>query len=70
MAGALQSAIDRPLAPLPASLAMRHGDELACGAGVVLQSAVESAACRAATPSSYECIEGTYDRPMIAPSLD
>jgi hypothetical protein len=25
---------------------------------------------RAALPSCYECIEGTYERPMIAPSLD
>jgi hypothetical protein len=30
----------------------------------------EIGGCRAAIPSCYECIEGTYERPMIAPSLD
>jgi hypothetical protein len=31
---------------------------------------VKSAGRRGAIPSCYECIEGTYERPMIAPSLD
>jgi hypothetical protein len=37
---------------------------------VVARAAVKSAGRRGAIPSCYECIEGTYERPMIAPSLD